>query len=183
MIRLDMGIVYTIINLIVLYLLLRHFLIGPVTQVMEKRKQIIEDGFKNAQKAQDDALRMKQEYEDALSGAKQESVQIVENARKSAKSEYDRIVGEAGEKAGSIIESAKETVRVERERTMKEMQSEIAGLAMASARKIIGGGADYGIGAESRNSADAGSGRELYDRFLSEMSGDAGEGSEDEDRK
>ena len=64
MIKLDMGIVYTIINLIVLYLLLRHFLIGPVTQVMEKRKQIIEDGYKNAQKAQDDALRMKQEYED-----------------------------------------------------------------------------------------------------------------------
>ncbi len=168
MIKLDMGIVYTIINLIVLYFLLRHFLIGPVTQIMEKRKQMIEDGFQNAQKMQDEALQMKQEYENALSGAKQESVQIVENARKSAKSEYDRIVSEAGDKAGSIIESAKETVRVEREKTMREMQSEIAGLAMASAKKIVGDGAQNG--------------RELYDRFLREASEKTGEGSEDENR-
>ena len=55
-----------------------------------------------AQDAQNDAMKMKQEYEDALKGAKQESVQIVENARSAAKNEYDRIVAEAGEKAGSI---------------------------------------------------------------------------------
>ena len=169
MIKLDLGIVYTIINLLVLYFLLRHFLIGPVTQIMEKRKQMIEDGFKNAQKAQDDALKMKQEYEEALSGAKQESVQIVENARLSAKAEYDRIVNEAGDKAGSMIESAKETVRIEREKTMKELQSEIAGLAMASAEKIVSGGAQNG--------------QEPYDRFLRAASEKTGEGSEDEDRR
>ncbi len=171
MIKIDMSIVYTIINLIVLYLLLRHFLIGPVTQIMEKRKQMINDGFKNAQKMQDDALQMKQEYEAALSGAKQESVQIVENARRSAKSEYDRIVSEAEDKAGGMMESAKETMRIEREKMMKEMQSEISGLAMASARKIIG----EGTGAQN--------GQELYDQFLKKTSGKAGEGSEDEDRK
>ena len=44
----------------------------PVTQVMEKRKQMVEEGFKNAQDMQDQAaLKMKQEYEEALSGAKQ----------------------------------------------------------------------------------------------------------------
>ena len=57
--------------------------------------------------------------------------------RKDAKVEYERIVGEAGEKAGNLIESAKETVKAEREKTMKELQSEIAGLAVASAEKIV----------------------------------------------
>ena len=65
-----MNLVYTIINLVVLYLLLRHFLIRPVTQIMEKRKQMVEEGFKNARDMQDQAARMKQEYEEALSGAK-----------------------------------------------------------------------------------------------------------------
>lgn len=103
MIEINMSLVYTIINVIILYLLLRHFLIKPVTDIMEKRKQLIADGLKNAQDAQDDALKMKQEYEAALNGAKQESVQIVENARKSAKAEYDRILEEAGNKAtGSL---------------------------------------------------------------------------------
>ena len=142
MLSLDLNLVWNIINLVVLYLLLRHFLFKPVMGIMDKRRQIIEDGLKNAQDAQDNAMKMKAEYEDALRGAKQESAQIIENARSAAKNEYDRIVGEAGDKAGNIIESAKETVRIEREQTMKELQGEIAGLAVASAAKIVGRTAD-----------------------------------------
>ena len=156
MISINLNLVWTIINLVVLYLLLRHFLIGPVMNIMEQRKQMIDDGFKNAEAAQADANRLKQEYETALSGAKQESVQLIEDARKSAKAEYDRIVSEAGEKADTMIESAKENVRIEREQTMKELKSQIAGLAAASAAKIISGNADE---KESRD---------LYDQFLKE---------------
>ena len=166
MISIDLNLVWTIINLVVLYLLLKHFLIGPVMNIMDKRKQMIDDGFKNAEAAQADANRLKQEYEAALSGAKQESVQLIEDARKSAKAEYDRIVNEAGEKADTMIESAKENVRVEREQTMKELKSQIAGLAAASAAKIISGNADE---KESRD---------LYDQFLKE----AGEGNGNADK-
>ena len=166
MISINLNLVWTIINLVVLYLLLRHFLIGPVMNIMEQRKQMIDDGFKNAEAAQADANRLKQEYETALSGAKQESVQLIEGARKSAKAEYDRIVSEAGEKADTMIESAKENVRIEREQTMKELKSQIAGLAAASAAKIISGNADE---KESRD---------LYDQFLKE----AGEGNGNADK-
>lgn len=68
--------------------------------------------------------------------------------------EYDRIVGEAGAKAGNIIENAKENVRIEREQTMKELQSQIAGLAIASAEKIVGD--------KEQN---------IYDQFLGEVGG------------
>lgn len=166
MISINLNLVWTIINLVVLYLLLRHFLIGPVMNIMEQRKQMIDDGFKNAEAAQADANRLKQEYETALSGAKQESVQLIEDARKSAKAEYDRIVSEAGEKADTMIESAKENVRIEREQTMKELKSQIAGLAAASAAKIISGNVDE---KESRD---------LYDQFLKE----AGEGNGNADK-
>lgn len=165
MIEINMSLVYTIINVIILYLLLRHFLIKPVTDIMEKRKQLIADGLKNAQDAQDDVLKMKQEYEAALNGAKQESVQIVENARKSAKAEYDRILEEAGNKADGIIESAKETVRIEREKTIRELKGEISGLAIASAAKIAGEAQD-----EERE-------YQLFDQFLQET----GEGHRDGD--
>ena len=74
----------------------------------------------------------------ALSGAKKESAEIVDKARIDARAEYDRIVGEAGAKAGNIIENAKENVRIEREQTMKELQSQIAGLAIASGREDRG---------------------------------------------
>ena len=149
-----MGLVWTIINLIVLFLLLRHFLINPVSNIMEQRRKLIADGLQNAQDTQDAANRLKAEYEEALSGAKKESAEIVDKARIDAMAEYDRIVGEAGAKAGNIIENAKENVRIEREQTMKELQSQIAGLAIASAEKIVGD--------KEQN---------IYDQFLGEVGG------------
>lgn len=149
-----MGLVWTIINLIVLFLLLRHFLINPVSNIMEQRRKLIADGLQNAQDTQDEANRLKAEYEEALSGAKKESAEIVDKARIDARAEYDRIVGEAGAKAGNIIENAKENVRIEREQTMKELQSQIAGLAIASAEKIVGD--------KEQN---------IYDQFLGEVDG------------
>lgn len=159
MLKIDLNLVYIIINLIVLYFLLRHFLITPVTEIMEKRKKLIEDGFKNAQEAQENALRMQNEYEEALKGAKQESAVMIEKAQAAAKREYERIVNEADEKAGNMVEAAKETIRVERERTMKALQSEIAGLAVASAAKLVG--AQAGKGGE----------QEMYSQFLEEVGG------------
>ena len=149
-----MNLVYTIINLIVLFLLLRHFLIKPVSDIMEKRRQMIADGLQGAHDAQSDAQKMKQEYEDALKGAKLESAAIVEKARSEAKTEYDRIVSEAGSKAGDLLEAAKENVRIEREKTMKDLQTQITGLAMASAEKIVGD--------KEQN---------IYDQFLGEVGG------------
>lgn len=149
-----MGLVWTIINLIVLFLLLRHFLINPVSNIMEQRRKLIADGLQNAQDTQDEANRLKAEYEEALSGAKKESAEIVDKARIDARAEYDRIVGEAGAKAGNIIENAKENVCIEREQTMKELQSQIAGLAIASAEKIVGD--------KEQN---------IYDQFLGEVGG------------
>ena len=61
MLSLDLNLVWNIINLVVLYLLLRHFLFKPVMGIMDKRRQIIEDGLRNAQDAQNDAMKMKQE--------------------------------------------------------------------------------------------------------------------------
>ena len=142
-----MGLVWTIINLIVLFLLLRHFLINPVSNIMEQRRKLIADGLQNAQDTQDEANRLKAEYEEALSGAKKESAEIVDKARIDARAEYDRIVGEAGAKAGN-------NVRIEREQTMKELQSQIAGLAIASAEKIVGD--------KEQN---------IYDQFLGEVGG------------
>ena len=52
MIEINMNLVYTIINVIILYLLLRHFLIKPVTDIMEKRK-LTELPRPDSQSAQD----------------------------------------------------------------------------------------------------------------------------------
>lgn len=138
MLSLNWNLLFTIINLIVLYLLMKKFLIGPVMGIMEQRKAIIEEGFADAGKANEDAQKMKQQYEESLKNARQESERIMATARTEAKNEYNRIVEEAGEKAGRLLEGARQSAQAEQAQTMKELQSEIAGLAMSAAAKIVG---------------------------------------------
>ena len=56
MLRIDFNLVLTIINLIVLYLILRKFLFRPVMDIMEKREKMIADGISHANEEQDKAM-------------------------------------------------------------------------------------------------------------------------------
>ena len=66
MLSLDFNFVLEMINLVILYLLLRKFLIGPVMNIMEKRRAMIADGIQNANDQQAKAMELKSQYEDAL---------------------------------------------------------------------------------------------------------------------
>ena len=77
MLRLDWNLVLTIINLIILYLLMKNFLIGPVTAIMEKRQADIEQQFASADKAQSEAMRARNQYEDKLKSSQEESLKMI----------------------------------------------------------------------------------------------------------
>ena len=142
MIQFNVSLLFTIINLIVFYLLLKKFLFKPVMGIMEKREKMIADGLKNASDSQEEAARLKAEYEKALEGAK---------AKKTAAGESERILQEANTEAVGILKDARKTIENERKQTMNDLQSEIAGLAMHAARKIVD---------------DTKGNQDIYDQFL-----------------
>ena len=139
MIQFNVSLLFTIINLIVFYLLLKKFLFKPVMGIMEKREKMIADGLKNASDSQEEAARLKAEYEKALEGAKAEA------------GESERILQEANTEAVGILKDARKTIENERKQTMNDLQSEIAGLAMQAARKIVD---------------DTKGNQDIYDQFL-----------------
>ena len=137
MLRLDFNLVLEMINLVVLFLILRKFLFRPVMNIMEKRKAMIAEGLKNADEQQEAARELKKQYEDALSGAKDESLRMIEQAKLDARTEYDRILKEADAQAGKLLVTARETIDLEREQTLRDMKSQVAGLAMEAAKKLV----------------------------------------------
>ena len=82
---------------------MKKFLIGPITGIMEKRKNLIAQQFKDAETVQNQAQEMKTQYETALSGAKEESVQIIADARSDAKALSERTLKEANEELHTTI--------------------------------------------------------------------------------
>ena len=159
MLSLGWGLIWTIINLIVLYLLLKKFLIGPLLGIMEKRKTLIAQQLENARTTEGKANELKGQYEMAISGAKSESAQIIEEANADARTLTERTVREANEQAARILESARKTAEQETENALAGAKSEIAGLAVEAAKKMLAGGSEAGS-------------RMLYDTFLAEA-GDA----------
>ncbi|MBY0758787.1 MULTISPECIES: F0F1 ATP synthase subunit B [Sellimonas] len=149
-------IIGTIINLLVLYFLLQHFLFKPIQKIMDKREEIIKGQLQDAEEQKKSAYQLRTQYEQALSQAKEESGQIVERARTEAALQADAIVQNANTEAVQIVEKARKTVELEREQAMQEMKAQVADIALAAASKIMG----------DKNSSEKD--LALYDRFLEE---------------
>lgn len=159
MLRLDWNIVATIVNLIVLYLLMRRFLFGPIQAIIDKRKELIESRFHEAKEEQSQADQMKEKYQGLLANAKEESAQIVERAREQAKSEYESRLSYAKEQADKMLEAAREKMEQEHDKMLKELESQISSLAMCAAGKVIG------------KNASSKYDEALYNQFLGEAGG------------
>ena len=51
MLKLDINLLYTVVNILVMYALLRKFLFKPVQDVLDKRQKMVDDELANAQDA------------------------------------------------------------------------------------------------------------------------------------
>ena len=162
MLKLDYNLIFEMVNLVIFYLLMKRFLIGPVMKVIEKRKQLIKDKMDGANKTEQSAVTLKWQYEEKLANANLEREQIVEDAKSQAKIEFDRIVKEANDTAVVIRKEAEEAIEIEHENAVKNLEKEIAGLAIVASAKIIN---DNNLGVN---------GSKMYGEFLKK----AGDGYE-----
>ncbi|MCR5785580.1 MAG: F0F1 ATP synthase subunit B [Eubacterium sp.] len=156
MLRLDINLVLTIINLLVLYFLLRKFLINPVRNVMAKRRELIENSLKEADTAKAEALELKKSYEEQMASAKEDAARIIATSKDKANEEYSKKMSETANDVARMKREAEEAMQLEAESAKRQMQQEIASLAMAAAVKVIGES-----NTEIQNKA-------LYDSFLQE---------------
>ena len=89
LLRIDWNVVWTIINLLVLFVALRHFLYNPVMKVMDERKKMIDGQIADAENQKKQAGELKAQYAKKLEEAHAESADIMDKARKSAQAEYE----------------------------------------------------------------------------------------------
>lgn len=152
------NLLLTVLNLLVLLFLMKIFLYKPVLNVIEKRRQLIEQQFSRADMAQKEAEQLKTEYEGCLADAKKLQQEKILEAQTQARNEYDKILSEADAKAQKIVAEAKKAGQEEYEKTLRQAQAQIAGLAVAAAARIV---------TEAQGEA---SDKAAYDAFLKKVS-------------
>lgn len=158
MLKFDWNILWTFINLIIFFVLMRVFLFKPIKKTLDKRKELIDKQFSDADEAQKQADELKAQYEQEIQGVEETKKQILVDARDSAKAEYNKIIDRAQNDAQKIKADAKRASDLETEKARRAVKEEIAALAMETAEKVVG-----------RN-VSAQTDSDLYDEFLSEGS-------------
>ena len=156
MIHIDSNIIWTVVNLLILFVLLRIFLFKPVLGMIEKRRNMIQSSLDEADQKNADAANLKQQYESSLKDAKQESFQIVSEAKDRAQVQYNQIIDKANADASQIVKQANAAAEADREKLLKDAQAELAEVALAAASKLLGA------------TVDAKANKAMLDAFLAE---------------
>lgn len=158
MLKFDWNILWTIINLVVFFLLMKFFLFKPIKKTLDKRQELIDKQFKDAEDTRRRADEIKAQYQSKLDGVEEEKNQILVNARANAKNEYNKIIDQAQNDADRIKSDAKKASDFETEKARRAAKEQIAALAMETAEKVVGKSASSQLDSK------------LYDEFLSESS-------------
>lgn len=129
--------IFAWVNLLILYLLMKKYLFGPIRSIIEERQKDVDAMYLNAEETEKRADEMKSEYEEKLEGAKAEGEEIIRDAQRRATLRGESIVKEAEAEADRIIERAEADIELERRRVVNEVKSEVAGMAISIAEAVI----------------------------------------------
>lgn len=129
-------ILWTVVNLLVLYLLMRKFLFGPVNAILDGRAKAIEDGLTQARQQQEEAQQLHSQYEAEIAQSKDEASQIIAQAKAQSEALYQRTLADAQAEAKKLLEENRERNLRDRENMLRSVRQEVAQLAVVAAEKV-----------------------------------------------
>lgn len=145
---------------IILAVILTWLLYNPVKGFMRKRAEGISKQLSDASLAEEEASKLKSEYEDKLASIENERTTILDNARKVAKEAEDLIISEARQEAENIKNRTMQEIKLEKEKVKDTIRNEIIEVSTLIASKYI------------ESSIDEATQNKLLDEVISDL-GDA----------
>jgi len=127
----------TIVNIVILFFILRAILFKPVTKFMEGRTRKIQESIDQAEKDKIQAKVLLKKYEDQINAAKAEAAELVNAARMNAQAEADRITAEGKAQAEQLLERTRKQLAAEQQAAMALFQSQAAALVLAAAGRLL----------------------------------------------
>lgn len=128
---------FTVLNVLVLFLGVKKFLLKPVMNVVSQREELIQNQLTNAAETKKQAEQLKDEYQAELETAHDKAEEIIVMAKERAEVEYNNAIAKTREEAEHMLSKAKADIMNEQEKAKKEAQDEITKLAIQAARKIM----------------------------------------------
>ena len=134
-----------IIAIFVLFLIVGNKLFNPIRNILEKRREKIQNELETAASDMEKAKALKSEYEEKLKAIDKEADTILSEARKRALANENKIVAEAKEEAARIIERARVEAELEKQKVADEVKKEMVSIASIMAGKVVSAAVDVKV--------------------------------------
>jgi F-type H+-transporting ATPase subunit b len=157
MLDFNITFIFTIINILFLYWILKKILFKPATTFMEKRANNIKEMFDSAQSSKEQAEAMKADLKKQLDNAIDEAEKIINDAKVRAEKQYEETLDKAKKDAKLLVEKAQRDIEIERKNTFDNVKAQIAGIALSAASKVI------------QKNIDTETNKKLVEQFIGEV--------------
>lgn len=131
-----------IVNLVIAYVVISKWIIGPVMGLLEKRRQTIAQGLEDARVAAEARADAQKDADKIRSEAQAESSKIVREATERATVAVKDVKAAAEADAAKVRETAVADAELERGRILGDLRGQVAALAISAANKLVGDALD-----------------------------------------
>ena len=128
---------FTLINMIISFLVLKKFLFKPVKKMIDERQQEIDGMYADADASKKQADELQKQYSARMAAAGEEASHLIQEASKTAQARGDEIVRAANEDAQAIRAKAQRDIALEKKKAMNDMKDDISGVALSIAEKVV----------------------------------------------
>jgi F-type H+-transporting ATPase subunit b len=157
--------IWTIVCFLVVLFVLKKFAFGPIQQMIDQRREKIEQAINEADNARAEARNVLEEHKKLIGQAKTEAEEILADARHVAEAQRERVRAETEEDRQRRLEETKRQIEQATTQALGQIRDEVGKLSLLAAEKI------------TRKSLDESDQKRLIDEALSEIDFSELEGS------
>jgi F-type H+-transporting ATPase subunit b len=129
---------FTAINLIVAYIIIKKLVYKRVIAAMREREDALNSELESAEKANAEATKTAEESSQIIDDAKVQASVVIEEAKDNAEKQAEAIIQNAKDEAEIIITRAQEDAEKLKRSSIEDMKDDISDLAVQVAEHVLG---------------------------------------------
>jgi F-type H+-transporting ATPase subunit b len=128
--------IWTIICFGITFFVLRKYAFGPIQQMIDTRRERIEQAIAEADNARAEARRMLEEHRKLIGQAKSEAEEILSEARRVGDAQRERVREETEEDRQRRLEETRRQIEQATHQALGQIREEVGKLSLLAAEKI-----------------------------------------------
>ena len=137
MLTLNLNLLYTVVNILVLFLLLRKFLYKPVMNIIAQRQKQVDDALNAAETSKQEAAAALNDAQAKLRNVDAEAAARRAAYEQQAEKDKQQLLADAQKQADAILAEGKAAAEAERQHKLRQADDQTTALARAMCEKLL----------------------------------------------